>query len=107
MSTPRKQAEIQNGDGRAVLEGKSPVLTIDGQDVTEEFIKGAQEVLNICKALNISEALLKSKSPSCGCGQTYDGTFSGKLTKGDGVTTTLLKRNGVKVISIDKDKRYG
>jgi len=44
---------------------------------------------------------LKQRSPSCGCGQIYDGTFSGTIIKGDGVTTKLLKENGIKVLTED------
>jgi uncharacterized protein YbbK (DUF523 family) len=74
-------------------------LTKNGEYLTAQFKKGAKEVLKIAKKNNIKEAILKSKSPSCGCGKIYDGTFSGKLIAGDGITTTLLKKNGIKVIS--------
>ncbi|MCG2690270.1 DUF523 domain-containing protein [Candidatus Parcubacteria bacterium] len=70
-----------------------------GVDVTESFVNGAKEVLRLAKLLDISEAILKQKSPSCGCGKIYDGTFSNVLVKGDGVLTVLLKQNGLKVIS--------
>ncbi len=70
-----------------------------GEDVTNYFIKGAKEVLRLAKLYNIKEAILKQKSPSCGCGQIYDGTFSGTIINGAGVTTALLKRNGINVIS--------
>jgi len=75
------------------------VFTKSGKDVTKNFIKGAEEVLRIAKLLNIKEAILKQKSPSCGSGQIYDGTFSDNLIEGDGVTASLLKNNGIKVIS--------
>ena len=97
--TPRPDAETKGGDGLAVLEGKAEVVESNGKDVTLNFIAGAEEVLKIAKLFNVKEAILKQRSPSCGCGQIYDGTFSKKLTKGDGVTTALLKRNGIKVIS--------
>lgn len=70
-----------------------------GKDVTEAFKKGAIETLKIAKQEEIKEAIFKSNSPSCGCGKIYDGTFSNKLTNGDGITTRLLKENGIKVIS--------
>jgi len=70
----------------------------DGKDVTRAFIIGAEETLKIAKQLNIREFIGKSKSPSCGCGQIYDGSFSGRLLNGDGVTTALLKRNGIRII---------
>lgn len=75
------------------------VISKEGYDVTDNFIRGAEETLKICKMYEIKEAILKQKSPSCGCGQIYDGTFSGTLINGDGITTTLLKRNEIKVIT--------
>ena len=75
------------------------VVTKTGIDVTENFNKGAKQVLLIAKILGIKEAILKQRSPSCGCGQIYDGTFSDKVINGDGVTTALLRRNNIKVVS--------
>jgi uncharacterized protein YbbK (DUF523 family) len=94
---PRPPAEIRNGTGLDVLEGKAKVINPDGSNVTSYFVKGAFEVLKIAKTIGAKEAILKARSPSCGCGKTYDGTFSGILIKGDGVTTALLKKNGIKV----------
>jgi len=70
----------------------------DGKDVTRAFIMGAEETLKITKQLNIKEFVGESKSPSCGCGRIYDGTFSGRLINGDGVTIALLRRNGIRII---------
>jgi len=70
-----------------------------GEDVTSYFVRGAKEVLRLAELYDIKEAILKQKSPSCGSGQIYDGTFSGNVINGNGVTTALLKRNGIKVIS--------
>ncbi|MCX6742467.1 MAG: DUF523 domain-containing protein [Candidatus Pacearchaeota archaeon] len=89
LPTPRTPSE-QRGN---------KVFTKDGKEVTEQFNRGAEEVLKIAKSFGIKEAVLKQKSPSCGCGLIYDGTFSGKLIRGNGVTTQLLKDNGIKVIS--------
>ena len=75
------------------------VITKSGKDVTKYFEKGAKEVLKIAKILKIKKAILKQKSPSCGCGKIYDGTFSGKLIRGDGVTARLLKENKIQVFS--------
>lgn len=97
--TPRSNAEINGGDGMNVLQGKAKVVEPDGTDVTSYFICGAEEVLKIAKLFDIKEAILKQRSPSCGSGQVYDGSFTGQITKGDGVTTALLKKNGIKVIS--------
>jgi uncharacterized protein YbbK (DUF523 family) len=98
LSTPRAPQEIQGGTGDDVLDNKCRVLNKNGEDVTEQFIKGAKETLNIAWQFNIKKFITKSESPSCGCGQIYDGTFSGKLMGGDGVTTALLRRNGIGII---------
>jgi uncharacterized protein YbbK (DUF523 family) len=97
LATPRAPQEIQGSTGEDVLNGKCKVLNKNGEDVTEEFIRGAEETLKIIRQLNIKEFIGKSKSPSCGCGQIYDGSFSGRLIKGDGVTIALLRRNGIRV----------
>jgi len=99
LETPRAPQEIQGGTGEDILDGKCKVLNIDGEDVTQKFINGAEETLKIVKLFHIEEFIGKSRSPSCGCGQIYDGTFSRALIDGDGVTTTLLKRNGIRVIT--------
>jgi len=90
MPTPREQTE---------LNGNRDAITISGKCVTENFIRGAKEVLKIAKVLNIKEAILKQRSPSCGCGQIYDGNFLGKIITGDGITAALLKKNGIYIIS--------
>ncbi|VVB79622.1 Uncharacterised protein [uncultured archaeon] len=89
LSTPRNIAEQK----------REKVFTKDGKDITAQVIKGAEEALKIAKLANCTEAILKSKSPSCGCGKIYDGTFSGKLIDGDGVFTKFLKKNNIKVVS--------
>ena len=89
LSTPREPAEQK---------GKR-VITELGKDVTQNFKKGAKEVLKLAKLFGIKEAILKQKSPSCGFGKIYDGSFSGKLIKGNGVTAALLKRKGIKIIT--------
>jgi uncharacterized protein YbbK (DUF523 family) len=73
---------------------------MEGVDVTCQFMKGANEVLRIAQAFEPKEALLTEKSPSCGCGMIFDGSFSNKFIAGDGVTAALLKKNGIKVTSI-------
>jgi uncharacterized protein YbbK (DUF523 family) len=70
----------------------------EGKDVTQQSIRGAEETLKIAKQLKAKEFVAKSGSPSCGCGQIYDGSFSGRLIDGDGVTTALLRRSGAKII---------
>lgn len=87
LTTPREPTEIKNGR----------VITSSGEDLTESFQRGAEETLNIVKLFDIKEAILKTKSPSCGYGQIYDGTFSGNLIEGKGITARLLEKNGVKI----------
>lgn len=99
LATPRASQEIQGYSGEKVLDGECKVMNKEGEDVTEQFIHGAYETLKIAKMFSVKEFIVKQKSPSCGCGKTYDGTFSGRLIEGDGVTTALLKRNGIKVIT--------
>lgn len=102
LPTPRDSCEIVCGDGGDVLSGKSNIMDSKGENQTEKFIKGAEETLKVGRLYNIKKAILKSKSPSCGVGKIYDGTFSGKLIEGNGVTAELLIKNGFEVIS-DED----
>lgn len=74
------------------------VITQDGRDVTANYQQGAEEALRLAKMTGCTHALLKERSPSCGCGVIYDGTFSGSLCKGDGVCGALLKANGIEVL---------
>lgn len=97
LTTPRAPAEIQGGDGLGVLKGKARIIAKDGSDVTDEFIKGAHETLRMAQLLGVSQAVLKARSPSCGVDKIYDGSFSGKVIPGDGVTAALLKEHGIKV----------
>ena len=100
LSVPRVPAEIPDGDGLDVIEGKAYVINMQGIDVTDEFMKGAYEVLRIAEAVGAKEALLIEKSPSCGCDVIFDGTFTDKFKPGDGVTAALLKKNGIKVTCV-------
>ena len=100
LPTPRPCAEIIGGDGEDVLTGSACVRTADGTDVTESFLRGAEEALKIAKENGVTRAILCANSPSCGCGSIYDGSFSGVKRSGDGVTAALLKRNNITVDSI-------
>jgi len=96
QKTPRPACEIINGDGHDVLKGKARVIDKDGNDYTDEFIKGAKVVLNeVVDRHNIKKALLKSGSPSCGVNNIYSGKFNGNKIKGCGVLSALLKENGI------------
>ena len=99
LSTPRPPAEIVGGDGADVLNGCASVITVEGEDKTREFLDGAHQTLEIAKSQNAAHAVLKSRSPSCGCGRIYNGTFTGELGDGDGVTASLLRRHGIQVMT--------
>ena len=100
LPTPRAPAEIVGGDGHDVWAGRARVLDAHGVDVTEDFKQGAKLALQRLQAAHIDMVYLKSKSPSCGQGQIYDGSFSGQLREGDGVSTALFKQYGICVISL-------
>ena len=87
LPTPRKPSERQGGR----------VVMADGRDVTAEYRRGAEETLHLARLYGCTAAVLKERSPSGGKGQIYDGTFTGTLTAGDGVTAELLTAGGVKV----------
>jgi uncharacterized protein YbbK (DUF523 family) len=99
FSTPREPAEIIGGDGEDVLDGKAKVIEKSGRDVTEIYIKGAYATLEKAKKINATIVVLKENSPSCGSLMIYNGEFKGKKIIGNGVTSALLKRNGLQVIS--------
>jgi uncharacterized protein YbbK (DUF523 family) len=101
LRTPRAPQEIQGGGGNDVLDGRGRVVNSDGEDVTKAFLRGAKETLKIATLLRVTEFIGKAKSPSCGCGKIYDGSFSGMVIRGDGVTSALLKRHGVTVVAED------
>lgn len=88
LATPRDPAEIIG----------NKVITKNGEDVTENYKRGAKEVLKLAKFYGCKLAILKERSPSCGYGKIYDGTFSGRLTDGNGVTAELLIEIGIRVI---------
>jgi len=87
LPTPRTAVEIQNG----------LAINKDGEDVTKQFERGAKEVLRLAKLYECDGAILKERSPSCGHGIIYDGTFTGTLVDGNGFTANLLLENGFKV----------
>jgi len=99
LPTPRPPAEIPGGQGGAVLDGLAQVVTVAGVDVSEAFLAGARQALALVRQHGVRVAVLKAGSPSCGNRLTYDGTFSGVKVPGEGVTTALLRREGVQVFS--------
>lgn len=92
LSTPRLPSEIINGK----------VLNSIGEDVTSAFIKGANKALALAKENGCTKAILKGRSPSCGKGFIYDGTFSHNIIIGDGVAAKLLMENGITVYTEDE-----
>jgi uncharacterized protein YbbK (DUF523 family) len=99
LCTPRSPAEIVGGDGHDVLDGRARVVTKEGREVTEAYVRGALEALETARRAGATRAVLKARSPSCGVGRVYDGTFSRSLTVGDGVAAALLRRNGIEVVT--------
>lgn len=95
LTTPRDPSEIK------VVNGEKRVITNKNKDVTDNFKKGANEVLRMIKKLDIDMVILQPRSPSCGLNQIYDGNFNGTLINGNGVLTELLIENNIKVISLD------
>lgn len=81
---------------------KDLVINKEGKDNTRFFISGAEKALNICKYLDITIAILKEHSPSCGVHEIYSGDFNNKLVKGQGLTAELLTKNNIRVISEDE-----
>ena len=93
MTTPRLPSEILKNNGNKL------VINKNGEEVTNFFEKGAKEALNIAKLVNSKVAILKDGSPSCGSNFIYDGNFSGNKIKGEGITASLFRKNGIKVFS--------
>ncbi|MDY0100484.1 MAG: DUF523 domain-containing protein [Bacilli bacterium] len=89
LKIPRLRSEIRYGR----------VINEKGKEVTKYFKKGAELALNLCKYLHIDLAILKENSPSCGVHYIYNGFFENHLIKGSGLTSTLLKQNGIRVLS--------
>lgn len=87
LPVPRDPSEIRGGR----------VVSCAGEDVTDAFVRGAGSCLAYALYAGCTHALLKGKSPSCGCGSVYDGTFSGRLVAGDGITAALFKKAGIEV----------
>lgn len=93
LTTPRNSAEIK------VVNNNTYVVDKEGNDFTVQFEKGAKEVINLAKKLNITKIILQPRSPSCGVGKVYSGNFDGKLIDGNGILADLCIKNGIKVIN--------
>ncbi len=94
---PREPVEIINGTGEDVLDGKAFVKDKQGNDVTKEILLGVKEFVLTVERLGVKMVILKTKSPTCGYGKIFDGTFSNILKDGNGVLGAALKRKGIKI----------
>ncbi|MBX4261728.1 DUF523 domain-containing protein [Clostridium estertheticum] len=99
LATPREPCEILNGNGLDVIDGKAIIIGASNNDITSSFLKGAYETLKIAEGIGATTAILKARSPSCGVSKIYDGTFSGTLRTGNGVTAELLLSKGIKLFT--------
>ena len=99
LTTPRENAEIVGGGGEEVLAGAARVISKSGRDLTQNYMRGAAMILAIAQRSGARRAILKSKSPACGRGRIYDGTFRKTLTKGNGVLAALLLTHGFTVLT--------
>ncbi len=99
LATPRPPAEILNGSGFDVLEGRARVVNKIGEDLTDAYLRGAFQVLKLARLMHCKRAVFKDKSPSCGVNSIFDGHFNGTLRKGQGVTVALLAKEGIEVAS--------
>lgn len=99
LPTPRPAAEIVDGSGSSVLGSSARVVDVEGRDVTANYLRGAREAAKVARLAGCTTAILKARSPSCGHGRIHDGTFSGVLREGDGVTAALLAAQGIEVLT--------
>ncbi len=91
LSTPRNPAEVVNG----------VITTNIGEVVDDQFRRGAKKALRLAVENRVDMAILQSRSPSCGVKEIYDGTFSGKLIKGQGVFARILNESGIRVVDAE------
>ena len=97
LPTPRPCSDIRGGDGRDVLSGNAKVINLEGKDVTDAFIKGAEETVKLARIAGAKIAIMKDKSPSCGLRTPYCDKLSGT---GIGVTAALFESKGIKIIEL-------
>lgn len=95
LPTPRVPSEIRDGK----------VYSKNGEDLTEAFYDGAEKALYVAEETGCQTAILKERSPSCGFGKIYDGTFSGTLTYGNGIAAQMLFEHGIKIYGESDIKR--
>lgn len=98
LATPRPKCWFSRGDGAAALAGNGEVVDENGRNLTEVFLHGAEECLKIAKLTHCKMAILQQRSPSCGSQKIY---LNEELVEGVGITTAILKKNGLNVFSDD------
>ena len=97
LTIPRVPSEIKDGK----------VFSKDGKDLTEEFNDGAEKALYVAEESGCQIAILKERSPSCGFGIIYDGSFTGKTVAGNGIAAQLLYGNGITILGESKADKIG
>jgi uncharacterized protein YbbK (DUF523 family) len=95
LPTPRQPCEILGGTGADVLAGRAKVIDPHGADLTAPFVHGARQLAGLASSQAVAAAILKARSPSCGVGQIYDGTFTHRLIAGNGVAAAALAELGI------------
>lgn len=99
LPTPRVPVEIIDGTGQDVLAGRCAAQGEQGEVVTPQFIHGAKEIVKIVEMFQVTAAILKERSPSCGVNYIYDGSFKHCLISGQGVTAALLNEHNIPTYS--------
>ncbi len=99
LAIPRPPAEIQSRNGHDILLRHAHVVDINGTDISETFIQGAYAALDLARRFQVTHAILKGNSPSCGSDLIYDGSFTGTKIQGQGVTDALLQQHGIIVMT--------
>lgn len=99
LGTPRNPVEIIGGNSCDLLAGSAKAKNNEKEDVTEQFLRGAEETLRLAKIFRVKAAILKERSPSCGVHMIYNGNFEHITLEGRGVTAELLSRSGITLYS--------
>ena len=108
LTTPRLPSELKHGDGKSIWAKKEGcVINSKGEEFTPQFIFGAKQIIKMSRILEIRHAIMKDKSPSCGVFNIFDGSFSGKLIQGMGVTAAGLYYEGIKIFSEKQNEEFG
>lgn len=101
LTIPREPCEIVGGTAKDVLKGKAKILSKTGTDYTKEYKTGVEKILKIVDENEIERAVLKQNSPSCGYGKIYDGSFTGKKIRGNGILAEMLGEKKIKILSVE------